>query len=136
MMNSQEKRKGETTMKNSDIPYGYKMDNERLITDKVQAAKVKKVFDDYITQPLTKENEETMQGTIIYTRSGQNAIAGESLASQLADCEKFAVENGMTVVDTNNSNRSIHKLIEDAIANDCEGMVIFKKKTNEKETNK
>ena len=125
-------------MKNSNIPYGYKMKNERLVADKVQAAKVKKVFDDYITQPLTKENKETMQGTIIYTRSGQNATAGESLASQLADCEKFAVENGMAVIDTNNSNRSIHKLIEDAIANNCEVMVIFKKRqmkrrqTNEK----
>ena len=123
-------------MKNSNIPYGYKMKNERLVADKVQAAKVKKVFDDYITQPLAKENEETMQGTIIYTRSGQNATAGESLVLQLADCEKFAVENGMTVGDINNSNRSIHKLIEDAIANDCEIMVVFKKKTNEKETNK
>ena len=128
MMNSQEKRKGETTMKNSNIPYGYKMENKKLVADKVQAAKVKKVFDDYITQPLAKENEETMQGTIIYTRSGQNATAGEFLALQLADCEKFAVENGMTVVDINNSNRSIHKLIEDAIANDCEIMVVFKKK--------
>ena len=67
-------------MKNSNIPYGYKMKNERLVADKVQAAKVKKVFDDYIIQPLAKENEETMQGTIIYTRSGQNATAGESLA--------------------------------------------------------
>ena len=46
-------------MKNSNIPYGYKMKNERLVADKVQAAKVKKVFDDYITQPLAKENEET-----------------------------------------------------------------------------
>jgi hypothetical protein len=55
MMNSREKRKGETTMKNSDIPYGYKMENERLITDKIQAAKVKKVFDDYITQPRAKK---------------------------------------------------------------------------------
>ena len=115
-------------MKNSNIPYGYKMENKKLVADKVQAAKVKKVFDDYITQPLAKENEETMQGTIIYTRSGQNATAGEFLALQLADCEKFAVENGMTVVDINNSNRSIHKLIEDAIANDCEIMVVFKKK--------
>lgn len=42
-------------MKNSDIPYGYKMENERLITDKIQAAKVKKVFDDYITQPRAKK---------------------------------------------------------------------------------
>lgn len=123
-------------MKNSNIPYGYKMENKRLVADKVQAAKVKKIFDSYITQPLTKENEETMQGTIIYTRSGQNATAGESLALQFADCEKFAVENGMTVVDINNSNRSLLKLIEDAIANDCEVMVIFKRKTNEKEINK
>ena len=68
------------------------------------------------------------ESTVIYTRTSENDTANEAFEKQVDACLSYAGEHGLTVITSGGANHSLCHLVEDAVGDGCDIIVIVRQR--------